>query len=82
MSIGVQDSPRTMIYESQTLQHENQPSSSYQSSCQIANEKWNHPRSNIAKTLATFWSFLIMGANDSAYGVRSHLYIIYTVVGI
>jgi hypothetical protein len=33
------------------------------------NEKWNRPRSNILKTLATFWSFLVMGANDSAYGV-------------
>ena len=34
-------------------------------------EKWNYPRSNIWKTLATFWSFLIMGANDSAYGVSA-----------
>lgn len=34
-------------------------------------EQWNHPRSNILKTLATFWSFLVMGANDSAYGVSS-----------
>ncbi|KAL5340929.1 hypothetical protein BJX70DRAFT_83127 [Aspergillus crustosus] len=31
-------------------------------------ERWNHPRSNIIKTLATFWAFLVMGANDSAYG--------------
>lgn len=73
MSIGVQDSPHATIYESQPRQHENQSSSSYESSSQIDDEKWNHPRSNIAKTLATFWSFLIMGANDSAYGVRSHL---------
>lgn len=36
-------------------------------------EKWNHPRSNIYKTLTTFWSFLVMGANDAAYGVRSVL---------
>lgn len=73
MSIGVQDSPHATIYESQPRQHENQSSSSSESSSQIDDEKWNHPRSNIAKTLATFWSFLIMGANDSAYGVRSHL---------
>lgn len=32
-------------------------------------ERWNYPRSNIFKTLATFWAFLVMGANDSAYGV-------------
>lgn len=32
-------------------------------------EKWNEPRSNIYRTFATFWSFLVMGANDAAYGV-------------
>lgn len=32
-------------------------------------ECWNKPRSNIYRTLATFWSFLVMGANDAAYGV-------------
>ncbi|KAL4867647.1 hypothetical protein BDV12DRAFT_186567 [Aspergillus spectabilis] len=31
-------------------------------------EQWNYPRSNITKTLATFWAFLVMGANDAAYG--------------
>ncbi|OJJ42685.1 hypothetical protein ASPZODRAFT_29009 [Penicilliopsis zonata CBS 506.65] len=29
-------------------------------------ERWNYPRSNILRTFATFWSFLIMGANDAA----------------
>jgi hypothetical protein len=32
-------------------------------------EKWNQPRINIHRTFATFWSFLVMGANDAAYGV-------------
>lgn len=32
-------------------------------------EKWNHPRINICRIFATFWSFLVMGANDAAYGV-------------
>lgn len=32
-------------------------------------EKWNQPRVNIHRTFATFWSFLVMGANDAAYGV-------------
>lgn len=32
-------------------------------------ERWNQSRSNVLKTLATFWSFLVMGANDAAYGV-------------
>ena len=35
------------------------------------NECWNYPRSNVVKTLSTFWAFFVMGANDSAYGVSS-----------
>ncbi|KAF1915127.1 major facilitator superfamily domain-containing protein [Ampelomyces quisqualis] len=31
-------------------------------------ERWNHPRSNFFKTLAAFWSFVVMGSNDAAYG--------------
>ncbi|CAG7957063.1 unnamed protein product [Penicillium salamii] len=50
-------------------------------------EQWNHPRSNILKTLATFWSFLVMGANDSAYGpllpyLETYYGISYTVVSL
>lgn len=32
-------------------------------------EKWNEPRINIYRTFATFWSFVILGANDAATGV-------------
>jgi len=31
-------------------------------------EQWNHPRSNLFKTMAAFWSFVVMGSNDAAYG--------------
>ncbi|KAF5010541.1 hypothetical protein FDECE_3310 [Fusarium decemcellulare] len=31
-------------------------------------ERWNEPRRNSYRLLASFWSFFIMGANDSAYG--------------
>ncbi|KAJ6127630.1 hypothetical protein N7523_003242 [Penicillium sp. IBT 18751x] len=34
----------------------------------IALEKWNHPRINVYRSFSTFWSFLVMGANDAAYG--------------
>jgi hypothetical protein len=33
-------------------------------------EKWNQPQINVYRTFATFFSFLVMGANDAAYGVR------------
>jgi len=32
-------------------------------------ERWNHPRTNLWRTLSTFWCFIMMGANDAAYGV-------------
>lgn len=32
-------------------------------------EKWNYPRHNVARLMATFWSFVVSGANDAAYGV-------------
>lgn len=32
-------------------------------------EKWNYPRHNIGRLMATFWSFVVSGANDAAYGV-------------
>jgi len=31
-------------------------------------QRWNYPRSNIFRVLATFWCFTILGANDAAYG--------------
>ncbi|KAF2279498.1 MFS general substrate transporter [Westerdykella ornata] len=31
-------------------------------------EKWNTPRVNLWRTLAAFWSFVVMGSNDAAYG--------------
>lgn len=34
-------------------------------------ERWNHPRINIARISVCFYGFVIMGLNDAAYGVRS-----------
>lgn len=31
-------------------------------------QKWNYPRSNIPRVLSTFWCFIILGANDAAFG--------------
>ncbi|KAL4804025.1 major facilitator superfamily domain-containing protein [Aspergillus unguis] len=45
-------------------------------------ERWNYPRSNIFKTLATFWAFLVMGANDSAYGLEEYYHLSYTTVSL
>lgn len=32
-------------------------------------ESWRNPRSNIPKVVATYWSFVLLGMNDSSYGV-------------
>jgi hypothetical protein len=45
---------------------ENLPSPTTQAADKL--ERWNHPRSNFFKTSAAFWSFVVMGANDAAYG--------------
>ncbi|KAK7192506.1 MFS transporter [Paraphaeosphaeria sporulosa] len=50
-------------------------------------ERWNHPKSNIAKTGATFFAFLLMGANDASYGVmipyiEEHYTLSYIVVSL
>ncbi|RDW68638.1 hypothetical protein BP5796_09295 [Coleophoma crateriformis] len=31
-------------------------------------QSWRYPRSNLLKLLATFWSFVVIGANDGVYG--------------
>lgn len=31
-------------------------------------ERWNHPRSNPPRVFAAFWSLMVMGMNDAAYG--------------
>lgn len=31
-------------------------------------QKWNSPRINIWRCFATFYSFIVLGANDAAYG--------------
>lgn len=32
-------------------------------------QRWNYPRKNIPRVASCFWSFVVMGANDAAYGV-------------
>ncbi|KAF4124520.1 Major Facilitator Superfamily [Geosmithia morbida] len=45
-------------------------------------ETWKYPRQNIFKTGATFWSLLVTGANDAAYGLESYYDLSYVVVSL
>jgi hypothetical protein len=31
-------------------------------------ERWNQSKTNLSRTFAAFWSFVVMGSNDAAYG--------------
>ncbi|PSR81306.1 major facilitator superfamily domain-containing protein [Coniella lustricola] len=50
-------------------------------------ERWNHPRSNTCRVLATFWSLMTMGLNDSALGaiipyMGPYYHLSYTLVSL
>ncbi|KAI9754460.1 MAG: hypothetical protein M4579_004688 [Chaenotheca gracillima] len=52
-----------------------------------AKQKWNEPRMNRWRVFATFFSFVVMGANDSAYGalipyIEPYYHLTYTVVSL
>lgn len=49
--------------------------------------RWNESRSSIFKTMATFFGFLVMGANDAVYGaiipyLQTYYGISYTIVSL
>ncbi|GAW14199.1 hypothetical protein ANO14919_035960 [Xylariales sp. No.14919] len=50
-------------------------------------EKWNYPRANIQRVSACFYSFIVMGANDAAYGplipyLQEYYHLSYLVISL
>ncbi|KAK8084244.1 hypothetical protein PG997_005515, partial [Apiospora hydei] len=50
-------------------------------------QRWNYPKSNVPKIGACFWSFVVMGANDAAYGalihyIEQYYHLTYTIVSL
>ncbi|KAI1503502.1 MFS general substrate transporter [Biscogniauxia marginata] len=50
-------------------------------------QRWNYPRANIPRVAACFWSFVVMGANDAAYGplipyIQKHYSLTYLIVSL
>ncbi|KAI0444222.1 putative MFS transporter [Xylaria telfairii] len=50
-------------------------------------ERWNYPRTNMPRVGACFYSFLVMGANDSAYGplipyLQEYYHLSYIIVSL
>ncbi|KAI0973503.1 major facilitator superfamily domain-containing protein [Xylaria arbuscula] len=45
-------------------------------------ERWNYPRANTPRIAACFYSFLVMGANDAAYGLQDYYRLSYIVISL
>ncbi|KAI1100071.1 MFS general substrate transporter [Jackrogersella minutella] len=50
-------------------------------------QRWNYPRKNIPRVASCFWSFIVMGSNDAAYGplipyIQAHYGLTYLVVSL
>lgn len=50
-------------------------------------QRWNYPRKNIPRIMSCFWSFVVMGANDAAYGplipyIQAYYGLTYVVVSL
>ncbi|XDG05949.1 hypothetical protein ABKA04_005564 [Annulohypoxylon sp. FPYF3050] len=45
-------------------------------------QRWNYPRKNIPRIMSCFWSFVVMGANDAAYGIQAYYGLTYIVVSL
>ncbi|KAF2131701.1 MFS general substrate transporter [Dothidotthia symphoricarpi CBS 119687] len=50
-------------------------------------ERWNAPRTNLYRTGAAFWSFVVMGSNDAAYGalipyLQSHYSLSFLIISL
>lgn len=58
-------SPRT---PSTPLDIEEEAPDSSPTAADTPQQQWNFPRSNMFRVAATFWCFIVMGANDAAYG--------------
>lgn len=66
-SYSVEDGPNQMLEDSK--EQIDSPIEETQSFETL--ERWNKPRINLYRYLASLYSFVIMGMNDAAYGVSS-----------
>ncbi|KAI2636662.1 putative MFS transporter [Xylaria nigripes] len=52
------------------------------SSAARAKERWNQPRTNIPRVAACFYAFVVMGANDAAYGLQVYYRLSYLIISL
>ncbi|OAX85451.1 hypothetical protein ACJ72_00177 [Emergomyces africanus] len=45
-------------------------------------ERWNYPKRNLFRFLASNYSFIILGINDAAYGLETYYNVSYTVISL
>ncbi|KAK8052652.1 hypothetical protein PG996_011953 [Apiospora saccharicola] len=59
------------VPDSESASPQEDPSSPPPTATEVQ-QRWNYPKSNVPKIAACFWSFVVMGANDAAYGALIH----------
>ncbi|KAI1819463.1 putative MFS transporter [Xylaria intraflava] len=47
-----------------------------------AKERWNQPPKNIPRVASCFYSFIVMGANDAAYGLQDYYHLSYLIISL
>ncbi|EEH22691.1 hypothetical protein PABG_04902 [Paracoccidioides brasiliensis Pb03] len=45
-------------------------------------QRWNYPKRNLFRFIATTFSFIILGINDAAYGLEEYYKVSYTVISL
>jgi hypothetical protein len=70
VSISLENEPGQMIVETETKEHLDSPTPEIEKL-----EQWNKTKVDVYRFLAALYSFIIMGMNDAAYGVRSWMHL-------
>jgi hypothetical protein len=65
VSISLENEPRQVIVETETKEDLDSPTPEIEKL-----EQWNKTKVDVYRYLAALYSFIIMGMNDAAYGVR------------
>jgi CO dehydrogenase/acetyl-CoA synthase alpha subunit len=70
VSISLENEPRQMIVETEIKEDLDSPTPEIEKL-----EQWNKTKVDVYRYLAALYSFIIMGMNDAAYGVRPQRHI-------
>ncbi|TAQ85811.1 hypothetical protein B7494_g5869 [Chlorociboria aeruginascens] len=73
---------RTESVNERTVDVENEGITTPPNTVVEARQYWNHPRINMWRTFAAFFSFFVFGMSDGSYGLEIHYALRYTIVSL